>query len=80
MTEPQRNAQGFVVNSFEDLGTVLGIMIHGVDSRFSPVDGIRDWLEHRVDTMDSRLEPGGAEDGRTATIGLPRLGRTEPAG
>lgn len=79
MTEPRCNSRGFVVNSFEDLGAVLGIMINGVDSHFSPVDGSLDWLEHRVDSVDSRLEPGGEEDRRTAGIGLPRLGRTEPA-
>ncbi len=53
---------GFVVNSFEDLGAVLGIMIHGVDSRFNPVDGRFDRLEQKVDTMAGRLGPGGEEE------------------
>ena len=70
---------GFVVSSFEDLGAVLGIMINGVDSRFNPVDGRFDWLEQKAATIDSRLQPGGEEDRRPAWIGLPRLGRTEPA-
>lgn len=80
MTEPQRDAQGFVVNSFEDLGAVLGIMIHGVDSRFNPVYGRFDRLEQKVDTIDSRLEPVAEEGRRAAEIERPRLGRAEPAG
>jgi len=78
MTEPRHNAQGhFAVNSFEDLGAVLGIMIHDVDSRFNPVDGRFDWIEQKSTPSTAGLDRW--EKKADAEIGHPTP-RTDRAG